>query len=405
LVVLFLATASIATAILGWYDSNSAQLFLFIPAVAAAARFGGRRAGIVAGIGAVLVVDFFFIPPLYDLYPTPEALPKLTAFFACVLAGLALAFPVLRTGQASFQLNEPQSAPTAFPFSRTSSTPNQATPSQADEVRRRAALAANGDVLASVQQKKILIMGLPGAGKTTLANALVPRLNAVHLNGDEIRANIDKELSFSHEDRLEHARRMGWLSDRIATTSTYAVADFICPTEQTRSAFGDAFVVWVDRIQHSRFGDTNAMFEPPTRYDVRVTAAGSPEYWAEQVCQKLVPTFDPKAPTALFVGRYQPFHDGHKALIEEGLRRVGQVCIAVRDTHGTDEKNPFDFHAVKQRIEVVLAPYRGRVLIVRVPNITNVYYGRDVGYKIERLALDEGIEQISATNIRKLING
>lgn len=257
----------------------------------------------------------------------------------------------------------------------------------------------------AVQQKKILVMGLPGAGKTTLANALVPRLNAVHLNGDEIRANIDKELGFSHEDRLEHARRMGWLSDRIVTTGTYAIADFICPTEDTRAAFGDAFIVWLDRIQHSRFQDTDAMFEPPQRYDIRVTAEGRPEYWAEQVCQQLIPTFDPKAPTALFLGRYQPFHDGHKALIEEGLRRVGQVCIAVRETHGTNEKNPFDFHSVKQRIEAALAAYRGRVLIVRVPNITNIFYGRDVGYDIERLVLDESTEQISATKIRKLMTG
>jgi cytidyltransferase-like protein len=147
------------------------------------------------------------------------------------------------------------------------------------------------------------------------------------------------------------------------------------------------------------------MFEPPAHCDVRVAPEGAPEYWAEQVCAKLVPTFDPKAPTALLIGRYQPFHDGHKALIEEGLRRVGQVCIAVRETQGTDEKNPFDFHAVKQRIEVAMAPYRGRVMIVRIPNITNVFYGRDVGYNVERLVLDEGIEQISATNIRKLMTG
>src|SRR5206468_12865081 len=112
------------------------------------------------------------------------------------------------------------------------------------------------------------------------------------------------------------------------------------------------------------------MFEPPARYDVRITAHGSAESWAEQICQKLVPTFDPKAPTALFIGRYQPFHKGHQALIEEGLRRVGQVCIAVRETHGTDEKNPFDFHTVKQRIEVAMAAYRERVTIIRMPNIT-----------------------------------
>ena len=81
-----------------------------------------------------------------------------------------------------------------------------------------------------------------------------------------------------------------------------------------------------------------------------MTADGSPIYWAEKVCDKLLAKFDPKKPTALFLGRYQPFHDGHRKLIEEGLRRVGQVCIAVRDTHGIDEKNLLDFYAVKGQI-------------------------------------------------------
>jgi adenylylsulfate kinase len=253
--------------------------------------------------------------------------------------------------------------------------------------------------------KKILIMGLPGAGKTTLATALVPRLNAVHFNADAVRANINKDLGFSREDRLEQARRMGWLCDRVVEAGTYALGDFICPTEEARVAFGDAFVIWLDRIKQSRFPDTDAMFERPSRYDIRVTAEGSPTYWAEKVCDRLLPTFDPKKPTALFLGRYQPFHGGHKKLIEEGLRRVGQVCIAVRATHGIDEKNPMDFHSVRAQIEAALWQYRGRILVVSVPNITNVFYGRDVGYVVERLNLDEATEAISATKIRRELAG
>jgi adenylylsulfate kinase len=249
--------------------------------------------------------------------------------------------------------------------------------------------------------RKILIMGLPGAGKTTLAKALVPLLNAVHFNADAVRANVNKDLGFSLEDRVEQARRMGWLCDRVVEAGAFAVADFICPTEETRAAFGEAFVVWVDRIKEGGFADTNRMFVPPQRCDVRVTAEGAPAFWAQRIYERLLPTFNPKAPTALFLGRYQPFHDGHRRLIEEGLKRVGQVCIAVRDTQGTDEKNPFDFQTVKARIEAALWQYRGRFVVVPVPNISHVFYGRDVGYVVERLTLDETTERISATKVRR----
>src|SRR5437763_7326520 len=98
--------------------------------------------------------------------------------------------------------------------------------------------------------RKILIMGLPGAGKTTLSKALAPRLNAVHFNADDVRANINKDLGFTKEDRIEQARRMGWLCDLVAERGNYGIADFICPTVDTREAFvanGAAFVIWVDR--------------------------------------------------------------------------------------------------------------------------------------------------------------
>ncbi|HEY9378878.1 MAG TPA: adenylyltransferase/cytidyltransferase family protein, partial [Jiangellaceae bacterium] len=151
-----------------------------------------------------------------------------------------------------------------------------------------------------------------------------------------------------------------------------------------------------------RFEDTNRMFVAPERVDLRVGADGTPQYWAEQALAQLRPAFDPQKPTALFLGRYQPFHPGHQRLIEEGLRRVGQVCIAVRDTHGIDDKNPLPFFAVKQRIEAALSAHAGRFVVVPVPNITNVFYGRDVGYTVERIVLDETTEAISATQVRRL---
>jgi len=250
--------------------------------------------------------------------------------------------------------------------------------------------------------RKILIMGLPGAGKTALATALQPLLNAVVFNANAVRSNISRDLGFSHEDRVEHARRMGWMCDRVVEANGTVIADFICPTEETRAAFGEAFTIWVDRISAGRFEDTNRMFVSPKRFDIRVSADGTPQYWAEQALARLRPAFDPQKPTALFLGRYQPFHRGHQRLIEEGLRRVGQACIAVRDTHGLDGSNLLPFFAVKQRIEAALSAYAGRFVVVPLPNITNVFYGRSVGYEVERINLDEGTEAISGTQIRRL---
>ncbi len=96
--------------------------------------------------------------------------------------------------------------------------------------------------------RKILIMGLSGAGKTTLAAALAPLLNAVVFNADAVRANLSRDLGFTHSDRVEHARRMGWMCDRVAEAGGTVIADFICQTEETRAAFGEAFTIWVDRI-------------------------------------------------------------------------------------------------------------------------------------------------------------
>jgi hypothetical protein len=250
--------------------------------------------------------------------------------------------------------------------------------------------------------RKILVMGLPGAGKTTLARLLASRLNAVLFNADEVRANINKDLGFSLPDRIEQARRMGWLCDQVVRTGGFAVADFVCPTPETREAFlsgGPAFVVWVNRIEAGRFPDTNQMFVPPQAPDVEVTGDETPEYWAEHVCRAVRPVFDTKKPTALFVGRYQPFHDGHKALIVEGIRRVGQVCIAVREVSGPN--NPFNFEYVRARIDHGLREFEGRFIVIPIPNVTNIFYGRDVGYSVERIDLDEGIHSISATEMRR----
>ena len=108
-----------------------------------------------------------------------------------------------------------------------------------------------------------------------------------------------------------------------------------------------------------------------------------------------------KKPTAQMLGRWQPFHDGHYALFEEIIKKTGQVCIQVRDVQGVED-NPFDFETVKKNIEERLnIKYKNRFKIMLVPNITNISYGRGVGYDIEEVVLPEKIQKISATKIRK----
>tara|TARA_Y100001970_G_C13557832_1_gene520011 strand:+ start:104 stop:493 length:390 start_codon:yes stop_codon:yes gene_type:complete len=110
--------------------------------------------------------------------------------------------------------------------------------------------------------------------------------------------------------------------------------------------------------------------------------------------------WDNKKPTAQMLGRWQPFHDGHYVLFEEILKKTGQVCIQVRDVQGVDD-NPFNFETVKNNIEKRLNPkYENRFKVILVPNITNICYGRGVGYKIEEIVLSEEIQKISATKIR-----
>jgi hypothetical protein len=250
--------------------------------------------------------------------------------------------------------------------------------------------------------RKILIMGLPQSGKTTLAKTLVPLLGAVHFNADAVRGNVNKDLGFSHPDRIEQSRRMGWLCDRVVEAGHYAVADFVCPTPETRAAFGDAYVVYVNTRKPTPYEDTRSIFVAPEKVDFEVLE------WDDGQCARLIarhvitPTkgFDWRKPAAIFIGRYQPFHDGHKALVMEGLRRVGQVCIAVRDTEGIDSSNPFSFESVRSRIASAMFEHMDHVEIIKIPNISHVFYGRSVGYQIERIELTEELESISATEIR-----
>lgn len=112
-----------------------------------------------------------------------------------------------------------------------------------------------------------------------------------------------------------------------------------------------------------------------------------------------------KQKTALIIGRWQPWHKGHRELFKAALERAERVAIGVRHTFATDGKNPFSFDEVKGFIDEDLSSdYKGLYDVVELPNITNVIYGRDVGYKVEKISLGEDVEKISATQVRKSMN-
>ena len=132
----------------------------------------------------------------------------------------------------------------------------------------------------------ILIMGLPGSGKTTLAKKLKPMFNAVWLNADEIRKEVN-DWDFSEQGRLKQSIRMKIQALKAKSENRNVIADFICPTEQTRKEFNADYTIWVDTIKVSKYEDTNKIFETPSKYDFKVTHKDA-DMWAYLIKQDII---------------------------------------------------------------------------------------------------------------------
>ena len=280
--------------------------------------------------------------------------------------------------------------------------------------------------------QKILIMGLPGAGKTFLATALkkyieensniknFPMYRAINMehvpttykctvdwfNADEIRKKYN-DWDFSREGRIRQSLRMAEFA--LNCTSDYVICDFVAPLVEMRNNFKADWTIWVDTIEQGRFDDTNKAFIPPEVYDFRITEQNA-DKWAEFIGQHILdnrrrPVFDWKKETVQMLGRWQPWHAGHRALFERLIAKTGQVVIQVRDVQGWQGSNPFAIDQVKGFIRRDLDPiFQGQYEIQVVPNIVHIGWGRGVGYTSGEETFDESITQISATNIRKEMN-
>lgn len=273
--------------------------------------------------------------------------------------------------------------------------------------------------------KKILIMGLPGAGKTYFAERLKKYLeeNAQPLtamidsdrlspsmqakvdwfNADEVRKKYN-DWDFSREGRIRQSLRMAEFA--LKCTGDYVICDFVAPLPEMRHNFKADWTIWIDTIDAGRYDDTNKAFVPPDVYDFRITEQNA-EKWVEFVGEHIIsnrrrPTFDWKKETTQMLGRWQPWHPGHRALFDRAIAKTGQVCIMIRDCQGWQGSNPFAIDQVKANIKRDLdSVYQGQYEILVVPNIVNITYGRDVGYKIEQEVFDDATHAISATKIRQ----
>jgi len=257
--------------------------------------------------------------------------------------------------------------------------------------------------------QRILIMGLPGAGKTYLAQHLLDHLQAERkrvfwLNADDVRKKYN-DWDFSHEGRIRQSLRMRELAD-AQTDMDYVICDFVAPLVEMRNNFKADWTIWVDTIDKGRYEDTNRAFVPPEQYDFRITEQNA-EKWSEFIFAHLYdnrrrPVFDWQRETVQMLGRWQPWHAGHRALFERAIAKTGQVVIQIRDCQGWQGSNPFAIDQVKNYIRRDLdMMYQGQYEIQVVPNIVNITYGRDVGYRIEQEHFDKNVTDISATNIRK----
>ena len=296
----------------------------------------------------------------------------------------------------------------------------------------------------------IQLTGLSGAGKTTLASKVKAALlklkyKAEVIDGDAYRQTLCKDLGFSKADRIENIRRLGSVANVLARNEVIAIMAAINPYESVRQEIKDQYdcvhTVWIDcdletlikrdtkglyrramlPKEHpdkiSNFTGIDDPFERPENPDLIIDTHKNSEEESSRILLDYILAQILPAPTdhsleevslnlttsnipkALFVGRWQPFHNGHKWIIEQKLSRGIPVLIAVRDMP-PDERNPL---TTAQTVKLIRKIYEKNPLATTliIPNIESINYGRNVGYEVNEIIPPSNISTITASEIRQ----
>ncbi|MFA5599313.1 MAG: adenylyl-sulfate kinase [Phenylobacterium sp.] len=245
----------------------------------------------------------------------------------------------------------------------------------------------------------IWLTGQSKAGKTTIARKLQETTDCVILDGDEMRDSISLGAGFSREDRKEHNLRVARLA-KILESQKLVIVSVIAPMEEVRQEISEICNptwIYIKRTIPAREGH---FYEEPTGY----FTLDHDKLGIEESANKLKEFLQLKKTYSLFIGRYQclPPHAGHRGIIEKVMSEGKNVLIAFRDTK-IDAKNPYS-------VEERMASWRevfskeiesGQMKLIPIDDIEEVCYGRDVGWGIRQIKLDEATEAISATKIRE----
>lgn len=268
------------------------------------------------------------------------------------------------------------------------------------------------------------LTGLPASGKTTIARGASKKLGYYVLDGDDLRSSpISNDLGFSYEDRKTNLLRAAEISRIINESGTSVIAAFVSPysavRQQARRVIGhdfhEVFIscprsvcakrdpkgFWKRAMAGQIHGFTgyDDPYEPPKDPDIIIRTNTSSEEACIDQLVRYTYNLEPRELSVAFIGRWSPFHNGHKAIIDKKLDEGHRVLVLVRDTDISEDS----LWTAEERAQMIRSVYRDEVEVRVIPDICSLAMGRDVGYRIETIEVPEETKRISGTTIRDMI--